>query len=322
MSSVLRDPNLFSLDRASRDEIALFLAKAALAAGPAVMEEYDRGCSVASKEDGSPVTSADHRAEAIICEYLARLAPMPPVCAEELMAAGAQAPVAERFLLVDPLDGTREFLAGNGEFTINVALVERGARSPAQCMRPRSAGYGSGAKSPSRVKRCPAQSCPARDRGGASGLAARQRAWSLLQVAHISIPSRIPFSKDCQSERRDLRVRRSSFASSLRALAMSIRGSRQRWNGTRRRATRFCARPAAEFSILPDGRCLTAKSATNCATARSSPGATKRRRSAWDIKIIARGFADDKLNLQCSAVAPVNVNRSLRPIDHLLTFAL
>ena len=127
LSSVLRDPNLFSLDRASRDEIALFLAKATLAAGPAVMEEYDRGCSVASKEDGSPVTSADHRAEAIICECLASLAPMPPVCAEESIAAGAHAQVAERFLLVDPLDGTREFLAGNGEFTINVALIERGA---------------------------------------------------------------------------------------------------------------------------------------------------------------------------------------------------
>jgi 3'(2'), 5'-bisphosphate nucleotidase len=127
VSSVLRDPSLFSLDRASRDEIALFLAQVTLAAGPAVMEEYDRGCSVASKEDGSPVTSADHRAEAIICECLASLAPMPPVCAEESMAAGAKAQVAERFILVDPLDGTREFLAGNGEFTINVALIERGA---------------------------------------------------------------------------------------------------------------------------------------------------------------------------------------------------
>jgi 3'(2'), 5'-bisphosphate nucleotidase len=127
VSSVLRDPSLFSLDRASRDEIALFLARVTLAAGPAVMEEYDRGCSVASKEDGSPVTSADHRAEAIICEYLTSLAPMPPVCAEESMAAGAKAQVAEHFILVDPLDGTREFLAGNGEFTINVALIERGA---------------------------------------------------------------------------------------------------------------------------------------------------------------------------------------------------
>ena len=91
------------------------------------MEEYERGCSVTSKEDGSPVTSADHRAEVIICECLASIAPRLPVCAEESMAAGAQAQVAERFLLVDPLDGTREFLANNGEFTINVALVERGA---------------------------------------------------------------------------------------------------------------------------------------------------------------------------------------------------
>jgi 3'(2'),5'-bisphosphate nucleotidase len=127
LSSVLSHPNSFALDSHTRDEIALFLAKAALAAGPAVMEEYDRGCDVAAKADGSPVTSADHRAEAIICECLARMVPLTPLCAEEAMAAGAQPQVAERFLLVDPLDGTREFLAGNGEFTINVALVERGA---------------------------------------------------------------------------------------------------------------------------------------------------------------------------------------------------
>ena len=127
MSSVLLDPDPFALDRSTRDEIAQFLAKAALAAGPAVMEEYDRGCEVSSKEDGSPVTSADHRAEAIICKCLARMVPSPPLCAEEAMAAGAQPQVADRFLLVDPLDGTREFLAGNGEFTINVALIEAGA---------------------------------------------------------------------------------------------------------------------------------------------------------------------------------------------------
>jgi 3'(2'),5'-bisphosphate nucleotidase len=128
LSSVLRHPNSFALDSHTRDEIALFLAKAALAAGPAVMEEYERGCEVASKDDGSPVTSADRRAEAIICEYLNRMAPLPPLCAEEATAEGAQPRVAERFLLVDPLDGTREFLAGNGEFTINVALVQ--ARAP------------------------------------------------------------------------------------------------------------------------------------------------------------------------------------------------
>ena len=126
MSSVLWHPNSFALDSHTRDEIAMFLAKAALAAGPAVMEEYDRGCDVASKADGSPVTSADHRAEAIICECLARMVPLTPLCAEEATAAGAKLQVADRFLLVDPLDGTREFLAGNGEFTINVALIELG----------------------------------------------------------------------------------------------------------------------------------------------------------------------------------------------------
>ncbi len=127
MRSVLRHPNPFALDRSKRDDIALFLAEAALAAGPAVMEEYERGCEVRSKEDGSPVTAADHRAEAIICDHLARMAPSPPICAEESTAAGTPITTVERFLLVDPLDGTREFLSGNGEFTINVALIERGA---------------------------------------------------------------------------------------------------------------------------------------------------------------------------------------------------
>jgi 3'(2'), 5'-bisphosphate nucleotidase len=127
LSSVLRPPDAFALDSHTRDEIALFLAKAALAAGPAVMEEYDRGCEVVSKADGSPVTAADQRAEVIISDYLTRLIPLTPLCAEEATAAGAKPQVAKRFLLVDPLDGTREFLAGNGEFTINVALMENGA---------------------------------------------------------------------------------------------------------------------------------------------------------------------------------------------------
>ena len=115
----------FDLDRSTRDEIARFLAEAALAAGPAVMEEYGRG-GVRSKEDGSPVTVADHRAEAIICAYMARVVPSTPLVAEELTAAGVPICVAERFILVDPLDGTREFISGNGEFTINVALIAGG----------------------------------------------------------------------------------------------------------------------------------------------------------------------------------------------------
>jgi 3'(2'), 5'-bisphosphate nucleotidase len=127
LNTIVSDPNAFELDRRTRDEIALFLAEAALAAGPAVMEEYERGCVVRSKADGSPVTVADHRAEAIICRRLAHIVPVTPVIAEEATAAGTPISAVERYLLVDPLDGTREFLAGNGEFTINVALIAGGA---------------------------------------------------------------------------------------------------------------------------------------------------------------------------------------------------
>jgi 3'(2'), 5'-bisphosphate nucleotidase len=108
----------------SRDVIARALARAALAAGPAVMDEYSRQAGARSKADGSPVTAADERAEEIIHEWLVQIAPTTPIVAEEATAAGVPLEIGARFFLVDPLDGTREFLARNGEFTINVALIE------------------------------------------------------------------------------------------------------------------------------------------------------------------------------------------------------
>ena len=110
-----------------RDVIALVLARAALEAGPAVMEEYARGSDARTKADGSPVTLADERAEAIIRARLNAVAPATPIVAEEAAAAGAPLDVAARFFLVDPLDGTKEFISRNGEFTINIALIEAGA---------------------------------------------------------------------------------------------------------------------------------------------------------------------------------------------------
>jgi 3'(2'),5'-bisphosphate nucleotidase len=79
-----------------------------------------------SKSDGSPVTLADAAAEAIILSDLARIAPGVPVVAEEAAAAGETPFTGRRFFLVDPLDGTREFLSRNGEFTVNIALIEDG----------------------------------------------------------------------------------------------------------------------------------------------------------------------------------------------------
>jgi len=117
----------FDLSRESADAAARFLASAALAAGPAVMEEYRRGCAPRAKRDGSPVTAADERAETVIRERLRRSAAPIAIVAEEATAAGQAIEIGERFILIDPLDGTREFVARNGEFTINVALVAGGA---------------------------------------------------------------------------------------------------------------------------------------------------------------------------------------------------
>jgi 3'(2'), 5'-bisphosphate nucleotidase len=95
----------------------------ARAAGSAILEVYAGECAVETKTDGSPVTEADRRAQAIICPRLARLAPNVPIVAEE-DAETAHAGPGDRFWLVDPLDGTKEFLSRNGEFTINIALIE------------------------------------------------------------------------------------------------------------------------------------------------------------------------------------------------------
>ncbi len=90
------------------------------------MSLYERDIDVKHKDDRSPVTEADHAAEAIILEGLARIAPSTPVVAEESVAAGHTPEFGDSFFLVDPLDGTKEFLNRNGEFTVNIALVEKG----------------------------------------------------------------------------------------------------------------------------------------------------------------------------------------------------
>jgi 3'(2'), 5'-bisphosphate nucleotidase len=104
-------------------------------AGEAVMEVYACAFDVESKVDGSPVTEADRRAEEIILRGLDRVAPGVPAISEEAACAqgygqttaqdgdGAEPSV---FWLVDPLDGTKEFIAGRGEFTVNLALVTDG----------------------------------------------------------------------------------------------------------------------------------------------------------------------------------------------------
>jgi 3'(2'), 5'-bisphosphate nucleotidase len=107
-------------------EVLESLAAIARSAGDAILEVYATDFAVAGKADASPVTEADRRAEAIIVARLAELTPDVPVVAEEAVAAGGTPDVSGRFWLVDPLDGTKEFVSRNGEFTVNIALVEDG----------------------------------------------------------------------------------------------------------------------------------------------------------------------------------------------------
>ncbi len=94
-------------------------------AGSVIMDHHGRA-GARLKADRSPVTDADEAAEALIVAALNRLTPGIPVIAEEMMAGRTPAGEAgTQFWLVDPLDGTKEFLGGNGEFTVNIALVEK-----------------------------------------------------------------------------------------------------------------------------------------------------------------------------------------------------
>ena len=90
------------------------------------MRHYRDGAAPRLKADRTPVTDADEEAERLILKALAREFPGVPVAAEEEVAAGRGCKPCGHFFLVDPLDGTREFLKRNGEFTVNIAEVGDG----------------------------------------------------------------------------------------------------------------------------------------------------------------------------------------------------
>lgn len=97
----------------------------ALKAGAVIMEVYARpDFATRAKSDSSPVTEADEAADALIRAELARALPGIPVVTEE--AAASHSLRADRFIIVDPLDGTKEFVKRRGDFTVNIALVENG----------------------------------------------------------------------------------------------------------------------------------------------------------------------------------------------------
>jgi 3'(2'), 5'-bisphosphate nucleotidase len=102
------------------------MSHAAVEAGRAAHKIYLGSFEVQRKADQSPVTEADHAAEAIILERLRHAAPGVPIVAEEEVAAGRLPSIGHEFFLVDPLDGTKEFIQRIGDFTVNIALIRDG----------------------------------------------------------------------------------------------------------------------------------------------------------------------------------------------------
>nr|WP_321442489.1 3'(2'),5'-bisphosphate nucleotidase CysQ [uncultured Cohaesibacter sp.] len=102
------------------------MIEATLKAAEVILDIYATDFDVSVKDDASPVTRADQAAEAIILDQLGLQFPDIPVIAEESVSAGTIPDIDQEFFLVDPIDGTKEFISRNGEFTINIALIRNG----------------------------------------------------------------------------------------------------------------------------------------------------------------------------------------------------
>ena len=107
-------------------QLAEALSVAARDAGRAILAIVERGFEVENKNDLSPVTEADRAAELIILGALSLAAPGIPVIAEEEVAAGRIPDHGDTYFLVDPLDGTKEFIRGGDDYTVNIGLIENG----------------------------------------------------------------------------------------------------------------------------------------------------------------------------------------------------
>jgi 3'(2'), 5'-bisphosphate nucleotidase len=109
------------------DRLLDIAIKAALAAGDEIMRVYAEPFDVIQKGDNTPVTEADLAAERVIVRMLTEAFPEIPIVSEETAPEDGFKPPAARFWVVDPLDGTKEFVAKNGEFCVCIGLVEDGA---------------------------------------------------------------------------------------------------------------------------------------------------------------------------------------------------
>jgi 3'(2'), 5'-bisphosphate nucleotidase len=156
------EPMSASLADSDRDRVADIFGRIALSAGRVVMQVYAGAAHARVKADSSPVCDADEAAEAVILAALSAELHEYPVIAEESVAKGIVPAYGESFILVDPLDGTREFLARNGEFTVNLALIEQGVPVAGAVYAPALEKLWLGGASASMCKAAPGAALPAR----------------------------------------------------------------------------------------------------------------------------------------------------------------
>ena len=210
-------------------------------AGVAILEVYNSPFTVEHKDDKSPVTEADRRAETLIIEALKNELGSPfPIIAEEEAAAGRLPDLSGGpFWLVDPLDGTKEFIGRRGEFTVNIALIEDGVpllgvvHAPATGLTywgsPHGAFMSEGGDNS--ADRLPSGAGKGADRG--------------RQPQPSQSRRRTPSSPGTISPRRSRRAARSSSAWWRPGAPISIRAPGGRWNGTPPPATPSSFMPAA-----------------------------------------------------------------------------
>jgi 3'(2'), 5'-bisphosphate nucleotidase len=116
-----------SLSASDQKGLALALAQVASAAGRVLLERRADPGAVRRKPDGSPVSDADERAQDLLVSNMLEIAPGVPIVAEESFSQDMVLAPECLHLLIDPLDGTKEFLAGRSDFTVNIAIVDKGA---------------------------------------------------------------------------------------------------------------------------------------------------------------------------------------------------
>lgn len=218
----------------------------ALEAGQRIMAIRAQGFAAEIKADCSPVTQADREAEAIILAGLRSRFPDIAVIAEEEAAAGAAPQVTGgSFFLVDPLDGTREFLRGSTDFTVNIALVREGVPVLGAVYAPALAMLYAG--------------CPGRAEAIATGEEHRPRERRAIAVRQAGTPLRILASRSHRTAQTD------AFIAQIRPAELIAVGS----------SLKFCLLAAGEADLYPRlGRTMQWDTAAGDAVLRAAGGAT------------------------------------------------